>query len=116
MPTTSEERERCGDDRELGAAESERAEEPEGRERRVPDEARAPRPRHERSVGETSSARGVGTRVEHLPDDVLGRDALHPQLRAEHQPVRERRDGDGLDVVREDEVAAAGARPDSGRA
>ena len=55
---------------------------------------------------ETSSARGVGTRLEHLPDDVLGRDALHPQLRAEYEPVRERRHGDGLDVVRDDEVAS----------
>ncbi len=46
-----EERERCGDDRELGPAERERTDEPEGGERRVPDEPRAPGARHERSVG-----------------------------------------------------------------
>src|SRR5512133_3625793 len=44
----------------------------------------------------------------HLVEDPrhhgAGVDAPHPQLRAQHEAMRERRDGDGLDVVGHDEV------------
>ena len=43
--------------------------------------------------------------IEHLADDVLGRDPLHPQLGAQHEAMCERRNGDGLHIVRKHEVA-----------
>ena len=56
-----EERERCSHDSELGPSERERGNQPDGRERCVPDEARACSSRHVRGAAVTSSARGVGT-------------------------------------------------------
>ena len=49
-------------------------------------------------------------------DDVLGRDALHPELGPQRQPVRERGNGDRLHVVGRHEVAARRAQPGSARA
>ena len=53
---------------------------------------------------------GLGLRrrhaIETLRHDVLGTQALHPELRVEREPVRERRHGDGLHVLGRDEVAA----------
>src|SRR4051794_8415023 len=53
-------------------------------------------------------------RLEALADDRVAADPAHPQLRVEHEPVRERGDGERLDVVGDDVVAArqrgAGAR------
>ena len=64
-----------------------------------------------RARGVTSSAGGVGTVLEDVADDVLAADPLHPQLRPQREAVRERRDGDGLHVLRRDEVAPRERRP-----
>ena len=50
-------------------------------------------------------------RFERLPDDVLAAAALHPELRLEQEPVRERGHGDRLDVVGRDEVASCEGGP-----
>jgi hypothetical protein len=44
--------------------------------------------------------------LEHLADDVVAADPLHPELGLQHQAVPEPRHGDGLDIVRGGEVAA----------
>src|SRR5262245_1218159 len=51
-----------------------------------------------------------GNGVQHLLHDILRANALNPQLRPEHQAMRERGHGDGLHVLRRDEVAAAEQR------
>ena len=73
--------------------------------RRVAGEARVPGSRHE-ARGRDVLRSGSRDAVEHLAHDVLGRDPLHPELGAKDEPVRQRRDCDRLDVVREDVVAA----------
>ena len=66
-------------------------------------------------AGAGSSAAGVGTLLEQLPHDVVRGEPLHPELRLQHQPVRERRDGELLHVVRRDEVATRERRLAAGR-
>ena len=48
--------------------------------------------------------------LQRLCDDVVRANALHPELRAQHEAVRQGGDGDRLDVVRRDEVAPVRAR------
>ena len=77
--------------------------------------APAPREPHIRRaagfpLGSRGGRRGVLRRrrrhaIEHLADDVLGGDPLHPQLGAQHEAMCERGNGDGLHVVRKHEVA-----------
>ncbi len=99
------ERERGGERDEL---------DPAGREPRDQGERREPRVRGETRRDDAGSSGGLQSvlggrrrhRLERLGDDVLAADALYPQLRPQRQPVRERRDGDRLHVLRHDEVAA----------
>ena len=67
-------------------------------------------------AGAGSSAAGVGTLSSSSRTTSSAGEPLHPELRPQHQPVRERGHGDRLDVVRGDEVAARRARPCSARA
>ena len=104
-PDGEEERERGCDDRELGSPQRERSDQPQRRESRISDESRVSRSGHERGRPGVLRRRRRHA-VEHLADDVLGGDPLHPQLGAQHEAMCERGNGDGLHVVRKHEVAA----------
>ena len=110
-PSDEHKRERSRHDRELGSPHGERCDQADARENRVALESRAGEPRH---LGgrEVLGLRRRNAR-ENVANDVLGRDPLHPELGAQDEPVRERRDGDRLDVVGKDVVPTLerGPRP-----
>ena len=99
------EHERSGERDRLHPAEGQAGHEPGRRERGIRGHARRDEPGHASAVRNAVLGGRRRHRLERLLHDVLAAEPLHPELRLHHQPVRECRHGDGLHVVRSDEVA-----------